>query len=123
MFECFKRDDCKNYGYKCAECKMTSGVVDNFPFYKHRFSDMTHLDFLDEVELLAVSRGLRFFLERAPIGSGFVLYFHHDEHNTDSERITWFHQKQDFEEVYYELKKLAKKFKKENAYDTHKPAE
>lgn len=31
--ECFKMNDCKNYGIKCFECCATSDIYDHYPCY------------------------------------------------------------------------------------------
>lgn len=122
MLTCSKQDTCRNHPHRCWECRAVSDILEYYPLYKHRFKDMSYIDFLSEVEVLAVGNGLRFVMERAPIGCGFLLYFQHNEHSAISEMVSWLYDKQDFEPIYHKLEKIATEFSRQHDYLQFKQA-
>jgi hypothetical protein len=71
---------------------------------------MSYFDFLMELECIAAEKGLRLFMQRASIGCGFFLYFKNDNNQTHSPSITFMNGREDPEELFVRLRKLADEF-------------
>ena len=71
---------------------------------------MTDFDFMMQLECIAIEKGLRLFIERAPLGCGFFLYFENDENRSQSPTITWLMGREEPEVLFTRLRKLADEF-------------
>lgn len=75
---------------------------------------MNYFDFMMTLECIAAEFDLRLFIQRAPVGCGFFLYFKDDYNQTHSPSITWMNGRDEPEELFAELRKLADEFNKSN---------
>lgn len=104
---CYRKGGCGPYEYRSGyECPASK------PEYadKHKESVMSYFDFMSELEIIAVEKDLRIFIQRASVGSGFFLYFKNDNNQARSPSITWLLGKEEPEKLFDRLRKLADEF-------------
>lgn len=74
---------------------------------------MDYFDFMMSLECIAVTNGLRLFMNRAPVGCGIFFYFRDDKTRKTSKAITWLNGKEHPNSLFNRLNLLAKEFKEE----------
>lgn len=80
---------------------------------------MQHIQFLMQIEELALEKNLRINMTRIPNACGFIFYFSDIEKKKSSKGLLYLPYKHDVEDLFKKLEKLANEFK-EGSDNDHK---
>lgn len=73
---------------------------------------MNYFDFIRALEGIAIDKGLRLMMNRAPVGSGVHFYFIDDTNQSHSRAVTWNKNHEEPIVLFARLEELADEFTK-----------